>query len=108
MLQETVRVVRENVDFTNVKKLLDLGGGHGLYAIAFSKLNEDLQAFVFDLPPVTKETRYFIKKIWSFKGGCNSGGLFLKMKSEVSMILSSLPLIPEGKCLPLSQKLPRP
>ncbi|KKG17013.1 SAM-dependent methlyltransferase [Methanosarcina sp. 2.H.T.1A.6] len=62
LLQETVRVVQENVDFTNVKKLLDLGGGHGLYAIAFAKLNENLQAFVFDLPPVTQKTKDFIEK----------------------------------------------
>ncbi|WP_440945049.1 methyltransferase [Methanosarcina sp. T3] len=62
LLQDTVRVVLENVDFTNVKRLLDLGGGHGLYAIVFSKLNEGLQAFVFDLPPVTQKTKYFIEK----------------------------------------------
>ncbi len=62
LLQETVRVVTEYVDFGNVKKLLDLGGGHGLYAIAFAKLNENLRAFVFDLPPVTEKTKEFIEK----------------------------------------------
>jgi hypothetical protein len=53
LLQDTVKVVMENVDLGKVKKLLDLGGGHGLYAIAFAKLNENLQAFVFDLPSIT-------------------------------------------------------
>jgi len=62
MLQETVKLVAEYVEFENVKKLLDLGGGHGLYAIAFAKLNENLRAFVFDLPPVTEKTKEFIKK----------------------------------------------
>lgn len=67
MLQETVQIVIEKVDFKNVKKMLDLGGGHGLYAIAFAKLNEDLQAFVFDLPYVTEKTKHFIEKY----GGSN-------------------------------------
>lgn len=58
ILQETVRTVMENVDLKNVKKMLDLGGG--LYAIAFAKLNENLQAFVFDLPYVTENTKNFI------------------------------------------------
>lgn len=62
VLQETVRIVLENVDFQNVKKMLDLGGGHGLYAIAFAKINENLQAFVFDLPYVTEKTKHFIEK----------------------------------------------
>jgi precorrin-6B methylase 2 len=62
VLQETVRIVTENVDFENVKKMLDLGGGHGLYTIAFAKLNENLQAFVFDLPYVTEKTKHFIEK----------------------------------------------
>jgi methylase of polypeptide subunit release factors len=62
VLQETIRIVMENVDFKNVKKMLDLGGGHGLYAIAFAKMNEKLQAFVFDLPSVTEKTKHFIEK----------------------------------------------
>lgn len=62
ILQETVKIVTEYVDFGNVKQMLDLGGGHGLYAIAFAKLNENLRAFVFDLPPVTEKTKEFIEK----------------------------------------------
>lgn len=62
MLQETVKVVMENIDFRNIKKMLDLGGGHGLYTIAFALLNEKLQAFVFDLPSVTEKTKEFIEK----------------------------------------------
>lgn len=62
VLQETVKIAMENIDFKNVKKMLDLGGGHGLYAIAFAKLNENLQAFVFDLPSVTEKTKHFIEK----------------------------------------------
>lgn len=62
LLQETVQTVMENVDFSKVGKLLDLGGGHGLYAIAFAALSEELEAFVFDLPAVTEKTRAYIEK----------------------------------------------
>ena len=62
LLQGTVRTVMEHVDFGKVRKLLDLGGGHGLYAIAFAKMNEQLEAFVFDLPPVTVKTKQYIEK----------------------------------------------
>ncbi|AKB79223.1 O-methyltransferase [Methanosarcina horonobensis HB-1 = JCM 15518] len=104
LLQETVRVVRENVDFTNVKKLLDLGGGHGLYAIAFSKLNEDLQAFVFDLPPVTKETRYFIKKYGASRVDVIPGDFFKdEIGSEYDLIFSSFN--PGGKVPSLIPKI---
>ena len=32
--------------------MIDLGGGHGLYAIALAALNPALEAYVFDLPLV--------------------------------------------------------
>lgn len=51
-LQRTVEVLRANSDFMKAKRSLDLGGGHGLYSIAFSKLNPKLRAVVFDLPAV--------------------------------------------------------
>ncbi len=61
-LQETVRVVSSYREFHKAKKLLDLGGGHGMYAIAFSMINPELKCFVFDLPHVVKETEKYIKK----------------------------------------------
>jgi SAM-dependent methyltransferase len=104
LLQETVRVVQENVDFTNVKNLLDLGGGHGLYAIAFTKLNENLQAFVFDLPPVTKETRYFIEKYGASRVDIIPGDFFKdEIGSEYDLIFSSFN--PGGKVPALIPKI---
>jgi precorrin-6B methylase 2 len=76
MLQETVKTVTEHVDMGNVEKLLDLGGGHGLYAIAFAKLNENLRAFVFDLPPVTEKTKEFIEKYGASNVGVIPGDFF--------------------------------
>lgn len=104
LLQETVRVVLENVDFTNVKKLLDLGGGHGLYAIAFADLNENLQAFVFDLPSVTKETSYFIEKYRASNVDTIPGDFFKdEIGSGYDLIFSSFN--PGGKVPSLIPKI---
>jgi len=104
LLQETVRVVRENVDFTGVEKLLDLGGGHGLYAIAFADLNEEIQAFVFDLPPVTKETRYFIDKYGASRVDIIPGDFFKDdIGSDYDLIFSSFN--PGGKVPSLIPKI---
>ncbi|MCS7143875.1 MAG: methyltransferase [Archaeoglobaceae archaeon] len=52
--------IAEYKEFREAKKLLDLGGGHGLYAYAFTLLNEDLEATVFDLPEVVRSAKEFI------------------------------------------------
>lgn len=104
MLQETVRIVMENVDFGNVKKMLDLGGGHGLYAIAFAKLNENLQAFIFDLPPVTKKTKHFIEKYGTSNVDVIPGDFFKdEIGSEYDLIFSSFN--PGGKVPSLIPKI---
>jgi len=51
-LQRTMRALRENEDFMRAKRVLDLGGGHGLYSIAFARLNPNLEVTVFDYPQV--------------------------------------------------------
>ncbi|WP_287262631.1 methyltransferase [Methanothrix sp.] len=51
-LQKTIRLLRELPEFYKARRCLDLGGGHGLYALAFSKLNPELEVVVFDLPHV--------------------------------------------------------
>lgn len=49
------------VDVTKAKTLLDLAGGPGTYAIAFTKANPHLRAVVFDLKHVIQLTHEFIK-----------------------------------------------
>lgn len=49
-------------EFRGVKKVLDLGGGHGLFAIAFTKAKGDLEAWVFDLPRVLEEAGEYIRR----------------------------------------------
>jgi predicted O-methyltransferase YrrM len=61
-LQRVVHIISTIPEFKNAKKLLDLGGGHGLYAIAFTKANPNLEAYVFDFPDVLEHTKRNIKK----------------------------------------------
>jgi hypothetical protein len=61
LLQDVCSQVAAFPEFRNAKSLLDLGGGHGLYSIAFSGLNPGLHAVIFDLPHVCKKTEEFIK-----------------------------------------------
>jgi len=61
-LQKTVEIVSSLPEFRRAKRLLDLGGGHGLYSIAFTAVNEGLEAHVFDLPKVLEVTEEYIKK----------------------------------------------
>jgi len=41
-------------------RVLDLGGGHGGYSIALARRYDDLQAVVFDLPPVAAVAREIV------------------------------------------------
>ncbi len=42
--------------------MLDLGGGHGYYSIAFSNAFPNLECTVFDLPQITPITRDIINR----------------------------------------------
>jgi hypothetical protein len=61
-VQRVTKAVSEVVDMSGGKRLLDLGGGHGLYAIAFSARHPDLRADVFDRPSITPVTREYISR----------------------------------------------
>ncbi len=64
MLYEIARTVSDDVAATLVPlllgierpRVLDLGGGHGEYAMALARAHPTLEAIVFDLPPVTEVT----------------------------------------------------
>jgi len=51
--------IAENIDLSGRKRLLDLGGGPGTYAIHFSLANPDMTSVVYDLPT----TRAFAERI---------------------------------------------
>jgi len=104
LLQETVRTVMENVDLGKVRKLLDMGGGHGLYSIAFAKMNEQLEAFVFDLPPVTIKTKQYIEKYGASNVDVIPGDFFKdELGTGYDLIFSSFN--PGGKAPALIPKI---
>lgn len=51
-VQATAEVVSSYAWFRDARELLDLGGTHGLYAIAFADKNPELKATLFDFPGV--------------------------------------------------------
>jgi len=75
-LQKVVKIISKLPEFKKAKKLLDLGGGHGLYAIAFTKLNPNLEAYVFDFPEILKHTKMYIKKFNAKKVKTIPGNFF--------------------------------
>ncbi len=61
-LQRAVDVISTLPEFGNAKKILDLGGGHGLYSIAFQQLKPDLEVVLFDLPHVTEIAKEYLEQ----------------------------------------------
>lgn len=48
--------------FKNCKKMLDLGGGHGIFALYIVDAHTDMKGVVFDRPSVVKTADYFIRE----------------------------------------------
>ena len=59
-LQGTVKHLAELPEFQAARKLIDLGGGHGLFGIAFAQENPDLEVVIFDKSEVTPMTQGYI------------------------------------------------
>ncbi|NOY07109.1 MAG: methyltransferase domain-containing protein [Chlorobi bacterium] len=51
-----------SLDLTDVSRVLDVGGGSGVYSMAMARAKEDLRATVFDLPHVVPITEQYIRK----------------------------------------------
>jgi len=51
-----------NIDLSGVKRVLDVGGGPGTYAMAFVNASQQITADVFDLPHVIPLTKRYIEK----------------------------------------------
>ncbi|NIT36128.1 MAG: methyltransferase domain-containing protein [candidate division Zixibacteria bacterium] len=49
------------LDLAGVSRVLDVGGGSGIYAMAFVRAREGITATVFDLPQVTPLTRRYVE-----------------------------------------------
>ena len=60
--QMTAEIVRSLPEFPHMKKMLDLGGGAGFYAMAIVSAHEAMTGVVYDLPPVADISREFIRE----------------------------------------------
>ena len=58
--KKTAAALVANINLSGVKRLLDVGGGSGVYSMAFVRANPQLEAIVFDLPRVTELARNYI------------------------------------------------
>lgn len=69
------------IDMKNANRVLDVGGGSGAFAMAFTDVRKNITATVFDLPNVLPITKRFIKengyekKVDKFAGDYNNNEL---------------------------------
>lgn len=56
-----IKAVAKRLNISGCKRLLDLGGGPGSYAIELARVNPGLHAVIFDLDDVIKITKGYIK-----------------------------------------------
>ena len=59
-LQGTIKQVISLPEFRQARRLLDLGGGHGLFGVAFAQEKPDLKVVIFDKPDVVKAAQTYI------------------------------------------------
>jgi 2-polyprenyl-3-methyl-5-hydroxy-6-metoxy-1,4-benzoquinol methylase len=50
------------IDFHDAVRVLDVGGGTGVYSMAMMKVKQDLSATVFDLPGIVPITRRYVEE----------------------------------------------
>jgi len=103
-LQRTVAEIAGMQEFASARKMVDLGGGHGLYAIALSALNPWLDAYIFDLPHITVLAERYIRKFHAARVFTIPGDFFSDdIGSRYDLILSSSN--PSGKSAVLLSKI---
>ncbi|NQE05393.1 hypothetical protein C5S32_05945 [ANME-1 cluster archaeon GoMg1] len=61
-LQWTLKTVSGLPEFKTAKKVIDLGGGHGLFGIGFAQENPQFDVVIFDQPGVTDITQDYINE----------------------------------------------
>ena len=61
-LQKTLEFVCKLPEFKTARRLIDLGGGHGLFAIGFAQENPNLEVIVYDRPEIIGLACDYIEK----------------------------------------------
>ena len=59
-LERADRIV-SGLDLSGIRRVLDLGGGSGVYAMAFARAGEGMEVVVFDLPAVVPLTEGYVR-----------------------------------------------
>ena len=60
--QQAARIVSELPEFPTFKRMLDLGGGPGLFGIAIVAAHPSMSGIIFDQPAVTKVAQAFVSE----------------------------------------------
>ncbi|MGI9862776.1 methyltransferase [Moorella naiadis] len=75
-LWKTIEIIAELPEFRRAERFLDLGGGHGLYSIALTRLNPELKAYIFDFPDIIKDTKTYLQRYAAERVEVIPGNLF--------------------------------
>lgn len=103
-LQSVTSAIIHLQDFECIRRVLDLGGGHGLYAIAIAKQRPDIEAWVFDLPHVVTLAGNYRKQFNAINVNLIPGDFFTDSFGErYDLIISSSN--PSGKSVELLPKI---
>jgi hypothetical protein len=99
-LQATIRPIIALPRFSCYRRMIDLGGGHGLYAIALSQVHPRLEAYVMDLPPVMPLVEEYIRAYHADRVHAIPGNFFKDpIGREYDIVFSSSN--PSGKSIDL-------
>lgn len=103
-LQATIRAITEIPRFRRFRRMIDLGGGHGLYAIALAQQNPGLEAYVMDLPSVIPLTEEYISRYHADRVHTIPGNFFkVSFGRAYDIIFSSSN--PSGKSIEMIPKM---
>jgi predicted O-methyltransferase YrrM len=70
--KQQAEIVAASFDLSKISRILDIGGGSGVFSMAFARVNPMLNIVVFDLPEVVEIAREYIE----------SEGLSTRVKTE--------------------------
>ncbi len=89
-LQRIVREIASLPQFHSFRKMVDLGGGHGLYAIALAAMHPLLHAWVFDMPHVIPLANRYIQQYHVSRVHTLEGNFFVDdFGKEYDLVFSS-------------------
>jgi hypothetical protein len=103
-LQATIRPIITLPQFSGYRRMIDLGGGHGLYAIALTQQHPRLWASVMDLPPVIPLVEEYIRAYHAERVHTIPGNFFTDpIGTDYDIVFSSSN--PSGKSIDLVREI---